>query len=1263
MKEEIKILSVNVRGLATATKRRDIFKWLKEHKADIYCLQDVHCKPALVNYWAAEWGYKSIYAPYRGDSRGTAILFNNTFEFKVHQEENDPFGNFNIVNIEMGGKKITLVNLYGPNKDNPEFYKNIEAKIEEGQNISVIICGDWNLVLDQEQDTSGYLHENNVQAQKQVLTMKENLNLIDAWRANNPDVKRFTWRQSGQSLKQSRLDFFLISEDLYNQTSLVDIKASYKSDHSPVQLNIKPFVFTHGKGFWKFNTTLLHDKQYVEKVKDKVTEIINQYKGPAQNEVERADMEFIIDDQLFWETLKMEIRKMTISYSGLKKRERLREEKELVEEINRLEKELSENPSADIKENLQEKQTCLEHLREVAIKSIMIRSRARWVEQGERPTSYFCNLEKRNYCNKTLPFIESGDRIITDQKEILTEQTSFYKDLYSSKYKEGPIESFFLDTNIDSLSEEQKQQCEGPVSEPELKNVLRAMANNKSPGTDGFPAEFFKFFWSDIGCYLLRSFKHAYNLGRLSITQRRGIITCLPKGDKPRQYLKNWRPITLLNVDYKIFSACLAGRLKQVLPSIISSSQKGFLSGRFIGENTRLVLDIMQHLEEQQKSGMILLADFEKAFDSIEWPYLNKLLKTYNFGESFQKWFSILYNGAESCVINNGHFSQFFDLGRGCRQGDPLSPYIFILAIEPLAMALKNNKEIQGIRVGDIEYKVGMYADDTFLLLKGDEHSMRVAVEMFKKFHLCSGLGLNEDKTQVAWLGEKRGSPERLVSEFELNWTTSFTLLGIRFSTLSADGCVDINLQGKIKEISNVLNRYKHRNLTIMGKVTVIKTLAIPKLVHVLTVIPNPKPEFFTRINELFALFLWNNKKGKVNRNLLAQGIEEGGLKLTHLESQANALKIRWIRALLLEDDELMNIFETITGLNTSRVLCLDPRSITNITKKIKNNFWKDTLNAWAGLVQSYKINQALKIIGFGLWDSWFIQNENLNILKEELTFRGCFLVGHLYDEEMKLLSHENFCSKYMRINFLDFTSLQLSVPTKWKRVLALENYKPDMDEPELVQCITMEPKTCRYAYKYIIESLEIKKPHEAKWREKGVDITDEEWKQYNLVPFKSTKSTKLQALQYKITHRILGTKTYQKQCNIIVDDVCTFCATGSETLTHLFVDCPVVKTFWDDICIWMENGINLKDILDSVLILFGDLNSALISHIVLVAKQYIFLCERREQRPSLQGYKAMLLAEYKTEEQIAKGKKSLYKTFREKWKALEHILDENPVS
>ena len=148
----------------------------------------------------------------------------------------------------------------------------------------------------------------------------------------------------------------------------------------------------------------------------------------------------------------------------------------------------------------------------------------------------------------------------------------------------------------------------------------------------------------------------------------------------------------------------MAKQLKTVLPEIISSEQKGFLKGRYIGKT---FYDLMNFLSKQTKLKLLLLIDFQKAFDCLEWSYIIQVLEKYNFGSDFIQWFNILYANASICVINNGFFSEFFRIHRSCRQGDPLSPYLFILCIEPLAMAIKNNSHIKGVTFRILNLKLG----------------------------------------------------------------------------------------------------------------------------------------------------------------------------------------------------------------------------------------------------------------------------------------------------------------------------------------------------------------------------------------------------------------------------------------------------------------------------------------------------------------------------------------------------------------------------
>ena len=195
------------------------------------------------------------------------------------------------------------------------------------------------------------------------------------------------------------------------------------------------------------------------------------------------------------------------------------------------------------------------------------------------------------------------------------------------------------------------------------------------------------------------------------------MITLISKLGKDNLLLQNWRPISLINTDYKILSKVLSNRLIKVLPNIIGEQQYGFMKGKFISMYSRLIADLMDVTKQKKLESFILAIDLEKAFDSLNWQFLFKTLNWFGFGNSFQKWIKLLYTDAKACIINNGFTTNYFNLYNGVRQGDPLSPYLFIMAIEVLALNIINNKSINGIKVTDVEIKICQYADDmTFFL-------------------------------------------------------------------------------------------------------------------------------------------------------------------------------------------------------------------------------------------------------------------------------------------------------------------------------------------------------------------------------------------------------------------------------------------------------------------------------------------------------------------------------------------------------------------
>ena len=770
--DDITIASMNTQGLNDYKKRRDVFQYLKQKKFSIIFLQDTHFESKLEKQIRSEWGYEIFFSSYTSQARGVAILFNNNFDFQVKKEVKDEQGNFLILTIKTMLKELTLVNLYGPNRDNPEFYENVQDRILNLQTPNLIMGGDWNLVLNPDKDYKNYLHINNPRAQDKVNELMSELNLIDVWREINPETRRYTWHRNNPS-QHSRLDFFLVSDSFISFIKDADIPIGYRTDHSMITLKLQISNETKFRNFWKFNSSLLKDLDFAKKINDVISSVKSQYAVPVYNldnidSIPKDEIQFVISDQLFLDVLFMEIRKQCLEYGAKKKRDDIINEEKLEKEISDLENKI--DLTEEDRTSLTNKKENLTQMRKSKIEAILLRSKATYACQGEKITKYYCNMEKRHFISKQMyKLIDDQGNILENTNDMLNETRKFYSNLYSERPVEDiPVESYV--NNLPTLDEFDSNSLEGMITLEEATEALKSMGHNKSPGTDGISVEFLKFFWNKIGIFVVRSINDGFLKQEMSITQKEGIIVCIPKGEKPREYIKNWRPISLLNVTYKIASTCIANRIKTVLPKLISEDQTGFISGRYIGDNLRLIYDLIHYLDEERLPGLLITLDFEKAFDSINWSFLNKVLRAFGFKDDICQWVSSFYNNIKSYIIVNGKPSQSFKIERGCRQGDPISPYLFILCAEVLACRIRENENIKGITVSDNEIKISQFADDTSLLLEGDENSYNTLFNDLDKYNKMSGLKLNYDKSCNVWLGSMRDNRQTYMSNIQNPW-------------------------------------------------------------------------------------------------------------------------------------------------------------------------------------------------------------------------------------------------------------------------------------------------------------------------------------------------------------------------------------------------------------------------------------------------------------------------------------------------------------
>jgi hypothetical protein len=267
----------------------------------------------------------------------------------------------------------------------------------------------------------------------------------------------------------------------------------------------------------------------------------------------------------------------------------------------------------------------------------------------------------------------------------------------------------------------------------DILDAIRALPKGKAPGHDGVPMEFFHEFADEVALTLLQAFTAMLREGATSVHINKGLITLIPKsGDRAK--LSNWRPITLLGSIYKVLAKTFVGRIQATFPEIIRPNQTVFVEGRSILDNVFMAQEALAWAEESDQDLVLLLLDFEKAFDRIKWGFLFKALAKLGFSATWVRWVGSLYQVTTSAIKVNGVTSPDFQLARSVRQGCPLAPYLFILATDVPGYMLADSKHgVEGLslpRGGLIKDQT--FTDDTALYLKGTPANMDKAQAILK---------------------------------------------------------------------------------------------------------------------------------------------------------------------------------------------------------------------------------------------------------------------------------------------------------------------------------------------------------------------------------------------------------------------------------------------------------------------------------------------------------------------------------------------------
>ena len=872
----INLLSFNAKGLKDEEKRLTTFNWLKKQKAYIILLQETHSYKESEKDWKKNWGGQIIFSHGTSGARGVSILIDKGLNHIINEQKTDDDGRIVIIDMNIDKNRFIIANIYAPNADSPAFFMEVNNLLDNFSNNNMIIGGDFKA------DKRGGRQSTHEKCRKYLLNMMESLELFDIWRREHPAEFGYTWKSYTSPYIYCRLDFFLVSFNILSMSKNNRILAGPRSDHNAVKLPLKLNNQKRGPGFWKLNCSLLEEEEYKNTIKKCINECIQDNKGT--------------DDGLMWETIKCRIRGTSIKYSANKKRVKNNNISILEEELNKLQKDIVNNSNPELLNDRIRKINCeLDKFRKEELMGQIIRSKCQYYELGEKGSKYFHSLEKRNQENKNIKMLITDDgQTLQDPTDILNEEVRFYEDLYSSKLDIRDrtfninIDKFFVDSQHTEIASEDLAIT---FNGDELKEIIDTFTLNKSPGSDGLPIEFYKCFWPNIRESLILNYKQFIVNNELSLTQKQGVITLIPKKDKDPTRLKNWRPITLLNTDYKILTKYIANYLKQHLNDMIHTNQKGFLQGRNIGENINNAVAIIDYCNKHDIDAMLIFLYYNKAFDSIEWSIIEKSLKYFGFKDNIINCVNYIYKNNSSCIVNNGNISTFFNLNRGLRQGCPLSPYLFIMVVEILAIMIRNNKKIKGISLNNYVCKLNQYADDMFISTLNDNDSVHEIFSMINDFSTISGLTLNQEKTEVLYIGNRQVS--RLIDKSWLKHEVN--LLGVKISK-NNNNTIDSNYNHKLIKIENCLKIWQQRDLSLLGKIHIIRSLANSQLVYNWSNLVKPKESFFKELETKLYNFLWNSKVDRVKRKTMIAPYDEGGLKMLDSRTQCKSLKLKWIK-------------------------------------------------------------------------------------------------------------------------------------------------------------------------------------------------------------------------------------------------------------------------------------------------------------------------------------------------------------------------------
>ncbi|GJS10251.1 RNA-directed DNA polymerase, eukaryota [Tanacetum coccineum] len=604
------------------------------------------------------------------------------------------------------------------------------------------------------------------------------------------------------------------------------------------------------------------------------------------------------------------------------------------------------------------------------------------------------------------------------------------------------------------VSFEQNVDLESNVTYDEIRKAVWDCGTNKTPGPDGFTFDFIRKYWKIIDRDVVNAVQEFFASSHFPPGTNSLFITLIPK-KQDSKVVKDYRPISLIGSIYKIIAKIMANRLSFVISDLISDVQSAFVSNRQILDGPFILNELISWCKYNKTKAMIFKVDFEKAFDSVRWDFLDDILDKFGFGTKWRGWIQGCLSSAMGSILVNGSPTSEFKFHKGLKQGDPLSPFLFILVMESLHLSFNNVLNaglFKGIRINSsLTLSHLFYADDAVFIGKWDKANFTDIVQVLKCFFLASGLKINIHKSKLMGIGiaqEEVSVAANLIGC--TTFTTPFNYLGVKVGTAISRSC---SWEDVLSKISARLSKWKIKTLSIGGRLTLIKSVLTSLPLYHMSIYKVPKG-VLNRMEAIRWRFFYgqdNNEKklSMIGWQKILASKKKGGLGVSTIYGDHGSLdnpgsvsrSSLWCTIIC----EIGNL--SLKGTNL----------LSHMKKKVVNGihtyFWGDPWLYDMSLLQVFprlyalecnkQVSVAVKLSEGSLTDSFRreprggIEEEQLLLLSNKLT---TVTLANSNDRWIWLLdSSGEFLVKSVR-SYIDDTLLPtVGFPTRWVKVVPIK--------------------------------------------------------------------------------------------------------------------------------------------------------------------------------------------------------------------------------